>query len=223
MSERIDAIEYTSPEPGTRLFLDGPGEFLVQRVVDELLKLPVWQAVFGEFIDPYMRMDYPARAFPALRLYNDRATKETESWFIEGNLTADVIFPASIRRSQNQQLADSISSALLQQFRSTTFYNAVSEGIGVPGVLNELGKRFSIDKSLAFQWSEENLVPLTQIEINFKIDLRKWDDYLELSDRTKDKPFERTLGDLKRIVTQIQALRDDDEEELTVKADQDVT
>lgn len=219
MPERIDNVKYTKPAFGTTLFLDGPAEFLAFKVADEIKKLQVWNTMFGGFVDFYRRMDYPIRAFPALRIYNENATKQFESWFIEGDLLMDVIYPASIRRNETQQLQDTLSSALLQQFRSTTFFNSVAEGLGEPGTLNELGKRFSVDKSLGFEWNQ-NIVPLTQITVNFKIDLRKWDEYLTQSDRTKNLPFEKTLGDLERLVTTVAALRDDGETELEEKVDQ---
>jgi hypothetical protein len=90
----------------------------------------------------------------------------------------------------------------------------------VPG-LNELGKTFSVDKSMGFEWGD-NVVPLTQIRVNFRINLEQWDLYLERTNRTKDSPFEETLANLERIVSTVQALRDDSSQELTVGIDQKV-
>jgi hypothetical protein len=216
MSERIDQIQYTKESPGTTLFLDGPTEFLVASVVDQIKIIPQWKSIFGQFIDGYRRMDYPERSLPAMRVYNELYTKTFDSWFIEGDLKCDVIWPASIRRPETQQLPDTISAALLQQFRATPLFNAVS-GL-VPG-LNELGKTFGVDKSLGFEWNDK-VVPLTQITVNFRLDLRQWDLYLEASLRTKDDPFEETLGNLNRIAGTIQALREDLETELNVPFDQ---
>lgn len=213
MTERIDKFQ---PE----LFLDGPVEFLVKKVASEIANVEEFADIFSEFIDPYRRMDYPTRALPALRIYNEHSLKEFESWFIVGDLKLDVIFPPSIRRNETQQLQDTIAAALLQQFRRPTFFNTVGEG--VPG-LNELGKKFDVDKSLGFDWEKE-IVPLTQITLNFRLDLRIWDDYLENSLRTKDDPFNKTLGALKRIVTTIQGMRDNNETvDVTVPLDQQTT
>lgn len=221
--ERIDNIEYQNAEfPSTvegretTLFLTGPAEFLCATIVKKLLEEKVWRKIFGEFIDPYKRMDYGHRNFPAMRVYNNSYNKQTESWFVEGEITCDVIFPANIRRKETEQLPDTITAALMQQFRRPTFFEDMCKL--VPG-LNELGKRFDVDKSLAFEWGE-NLVPLTQVTLNFRIDLRKWDDYLESDNRTKDQPFERTLGDLEQIFSTIQGLRDDEEVDVTIEADQ---
>lgn len=218
MTERIDSLQYTTDVPGTTLFLDGPSEFLVAATAAKVGAIDQWAAIFGEFIDGYRRQDYPERSLPALRIYNELYTKQFESWFIEGDLKVDVIWPASIRRPETQQFPDTIAAALLQQFRSTKFFNAVSAL--VPG-LNELGKTFSVDKTLGFEWNEK-VVPLTQITVNFRIDLRQWDLYLEASLRTKDDPFEETLGNLNRIAGQIQALRDTLEKELNVPFDQKI-
>jgi hypothetical protein len=106
--------------------------------------------------------------------------------------------------------------ALLHQFRRPKFF--VEMGEVVPG-LNELGKRFEYDKSLGFEWND-TVVPLTQITLSFKIDLRAWDSYLEQTNRTKDSPFKETLGDLRRLVGVIQGLRDDLEKELDLGTNQ---
>src|SRR3990172_3801859 len=189
-------------------FFTGPAEFLVQETVRQLKLVPEWVKIFGQFIDFYKRMDYSMRSLPALRIYNDDARKDFESWFLEGDLKADIILPAVLRRNQLQQVQDTLSMALLQQFRRPLFFDTMSAK--VPG-LNELGKRFSVDKSLGFEW-EEQWVPLTQITINFRLDLRIWDDYLEETDRTKDSPFEAVLGDLRKIVSTIEGLKEGSQE-----------
>jgi hypothetical protein len=116
-----------------------------------------------------------------------------------------------------QKLPAIVTGALWQQFRATPFFNAVSAM--VPG-LNELGKVLSFDNSLGFEW-QDSVVPLTQFQINFRLDLRQWDLYLESTNREKDTPFEVTIGDLKTIVTNLQLLQDDNATvELTI-TDQD--
>jgi hypothetical protein len=211
MSERIDTLTYETDSTGAQVrqdpFYNGPAEFLVQEVVSELKQISEWTAIFGEFIDFYKRNDYPIRALPALRIYNDISNKQFESWFIEGDLKADIILPASLRRNELQQIQDTLAMALLQQFRRPTFFTKLCER--VPG-LNELGKAFSSDKSLGFEWGD-SWVPLTQITLNFRLDLRVWDEYLEQTDRVKDSPFEKVLGDLRQIVGTIKVIKDDGE------------
>lgn len=200
-------------------FLDGPTEFLTKHMALELLTVKQFKVIFGEFIDAYKRMDYPIRALPAIRIYNETWNKEADSGWILGEVLVDIIFPASIRRGQTQTLQDTVSAALCQQFRRPTFFLRLCDL--VPG-LNQLGKTVNVDKSLGFEWGED-IVPLTQIRLNFRLDLRVWDDYLEQQNRTKDEPFEQTLGDLETIETEIRGLRDDlTTVEATVSIDQTI-
>lgn len=204
---KYDRDEKTRAQISNVPFISGPGEFLVQQMALQLRQIPQWKKIFGDQIDFYKRMDYAITALPALRMYNDDFNKEFESWFIEGDVKADIILPASVRRNDLQQVQDTLSAALLQQFRRPLFFDALDAV--VPG-LNELGKRFTCNKALGFEF-EEAMVPLTQITINFRLDLRIWDDYLEETDRTKDSPFEEVLGNLENIVGTINGLKDDDE------------
>jgi hypothetical protein len=197
MSQRIDALN-DAP------FVDGPLEFVCQKVVD-VLKASEFSVLFGTSIDAYQRMDYSMRELPALRVYNQQLTKEFESWFIEGDILIDCIFPASLRRNSIQQIQDTVSAALLQQFRRPSMFDAVASG--VPG-LNELGKTFTMDKALGFEFGDQ-AVPLTQIRANVRLDLRQWDLYLEETDRTKDTPFAAILGDLETFKTQLDATTDE--------------
>jgi hypothetical protein len=199
MTERIDNLT-------PNLFLDGPTEFLVKRIASEIEKVPQFKKLFGDNIDPYEREDYSERALPALRIYNTQYTKEAESWFINGEIKMDVILPASLRRTNLQQVQDTIASALLQQFRRQTFFDKLDEAY-VPG-LNELGKVFSVNKEMGFNWGDF-IVPVTQISANFRLDLRIWDLHLTAEGRTKDDPFEVTLRPLERIISTIEALNSD--------------
>lgn len=228
MAERINTIVYETPSGTTRvegidttLFATGPGEFICSKICEALGLDPVWSTLFGDRIDSYKRMDYSIRELPALRIYNNTYRKMAESWFIEGSIVADIIFPPAIRRKKLEQIPDTVAAALLQQFRRPTFFEnlcAVTPG------LNQLGRTFDVDKALAFDFGENTLAPLTQVLINFKLDLRAWDDYLTSDYRTKDEPFARTLEDLARIVTTIQGLEADNETVgVEVDVDQDQT
>lgn len=212
---RLDELTGTLDKGLLSLFIDNPVEFLCAQLADSLLATSsyntdangdnVWAQIYGDSIDGYMRMDYDVRQLPALRIYNETGQKEHESWWITGDIKIDSIFPASVRRTETQQFQDTITGAIIQQFRSSDFFQAVEKK--VPG-LNELGKIVSWDKTLGFDF-EEGVVPLTQITLNFRLDQRIWDDYLESEGRTKQQPFAVTLGNLQKIASTIQALKDD--------------
>ena len=205
-------IKSIKPNP----FIDGPAEFLTKWVVIELSKVAQFKAIFGDFIDAYPREDYPVRALPALRVYNETYEKSFESWWITGDLILDVIYPASLRRSEHQEIPDVLSSALLQQFSRPTFFETLrTEVFG----LNELGKSFRVEKNLGFQRQEE-VVPLTRITANFRINIEEWRKHLEDTNRTVDEPFKETLGNLDLLAGIIQGLRDNDEIEVTMGTEQ---
>lgn len=208
MSERIDNIRTNLENNEPSIFIDSPGEFLVKTLAQLLRAEPHWAQIYADTIEPYMRQDYDVRDFPSLRIYCEGDHKDFESWFVEGDIKLDSILPPSIITARNltQQVQDSLSSAMLQQFRRTSFFNAVSAK--VPG-LNELGKRFTTDKTLGLSIAEDEYAPLTQMTVNFRIDLRQWDLYLTETLRTVDDPFDITLGNLQKIANVINGLRDD--------------
>jgi hypothetical protein len=198
--ERISLLT-SAPTP----FLDGPAEFLCKSVAEQLTAVRQWKAVFGEFIDGYKRMDYGIRNLPALRVYNNTASVSSQNGWLTGELIADAILPASLRRNELQQVQDTLSAALWQQFRRNEFFHTMR---ALVPALNELGRVVSVDKSLGYKWEEadDEVVPLTQFTINFKLDLRIWDDYLTEQCRTTDDPFERTLRNLELISNTIRGV-----------------
>lgn len=211
-----DRLEYLSPN----IFLDGPGDLLCKHICTEIAKVPQFLKIFSnaDGIVPYERDDFNFTMLPAMRCYSQRITKEHESHYINGEVQIDLILPPSIRRAEAQNFQDMLSSALMQQFRRPGMFGALRKV--VPG-LNELGKTFSVDKSLAMV-IQQNVCPVTQITLNFRLDLKEWDDYLEREGRTKEQPFEKTLEELTRIATTIKGLNDDETVNVTVQIDQQI-
>lgn len=219
MTERIDELQYAAPEKSstrelleTNLFLTQPGEFLVTALAAYLRADPVWNQLFGDYIEDYERMDFPMRSLPAMRIYCERYRKEYETWYESGDIIIDIIWPASIRRGDLNRLPQTIAGAMIQQLRRPTFFETICNL--VPG-LNELGKVVNADFDLGFKW-QDDIIPLTRITANFRILLSEWDEYLESDYRTRDEPFQRTLTDLKRIVTTIDALRNNDTDDVEI-------
>lgn len=189
------------------LFLDGPTEFLSKSICTALIAEPHFHEVFADNVVDYDKEDFSMRELPALRVYGFTYTKEHESHYINGDIKIDIILPAMIRREETEEIQGRLAAALLQQFRRPNFFQAMEEK--VPG-LNELGKVFSVDKSLGYQNDKTvDECPTTQITLNFRIDLKQWDAYLEEQGRTKEDPFDVTLKNLKRIATKIQGIRVD--------------
>ncbi len=199
MADRLDVLE--APD----WFLQ-PGDRIAETVANVIRTWPVFKRIFGDSIVDYKRTDFSARELPALRIYNDRGRNDSDTWYLGGDITLDIIFPASIRRSQTKRLPSLVTSALLALMRSQRFMAQVKEN--VPG-LNELGKTFGYDHSLGFIAADtEEINPLTQVTINFRILLAEWDEFLESDDRERDTPFERTLGDLETILLKIVGVND---------------
>lgn len=202
MAERIDKLT-TGPNP----FISSPGDLLAKTVSHLIGSVPQFKKIFGEFIDGYLRMDYAIRNLPALRIYQmESYTMTADNWFIDGQLECDALLPPQLRREDLHTVSDVITGALLQQFRRQPFFNEVRSA--VPAV-NYLGQSITVSKNRAFQFDEDLLVPACVLSVNFRVDLRAWDLYLEQTDRTKSDPFERTLADLDTISTIIDALNDD--------------
>lgn len=189
-----------------KLFLDGPGEAVVNSTVDEFKKIAQFQQLFSDSIANYERDDFGISSLPAIRFFNESYRKETESHYITGELKCDIILPPSLRREEVQNVQDVLSAAMIQQFRSPMFFEALK--IVIPG-LNELGKTFDVDKSKAMVWNDD-LCPMIRMTINFRIDQKIWDAYLEREGRTKDRPFEVTLGNLKKILGRIDGVPAED-------------
>ena len=211
-----DKLDQLTP----KLFLDGPGEFLASSVAKFLFQERHFAKVFGQSVDDYDREDYSIRELPALRVYNPGYRKEHESHYINGNLNMDVILPPSIRRIETESIPSRIAAALLQQFRSPCFFESMQKL--VPG-LNELGKIFEVDKNLTFQNTQmTDECPVVKIVLNFRIDLKQWDAYLEEQGRTLCDPFDVTLADLELIATTIQGIDDAGNVDITLNALQNI-
>lgn len=200
VEERIELLNSKNPNP----FIDSPGDFLAKHAMAEIMKESAFKKIFKDAVEAYERQDFGFNSLPAMRIYNLNMNKVQESHYIVGQLNVDVIFPASIARSEMQYMQDLVSGALLQQFRRPAFFAAMRTV--VPG-LNELGKEFSIDKSMGMV-VRQDVCPLTQIQANFRIDLKEWDAYLERECRTKDDPFRKTLETLDLVASTIEGMAD---------------
>lgn len=200
MKERIDILAAPS------WFLQ-PTDKIVPSVVEGLKAEPLFADMFGDAIEPYQRGDFSVRDLPALRVFDPSGKKDAETWYGDGVLRLEVIFPPAIRREELQAYPSLVRAALLAQFRREAFFQAVRAK--VPG-LNRLGWSFSWDNTLGFVARDtEEICPMVQITLDWRVDLAEWDRYLESDDRTVDEPFKQTLGDLRKMVATANAMLED--------------
>ncbi len=206
-----DLIEKLEINP----FIDGPTEALVKRVVANIIKVPEFKYIFGTSFDTYERFDYAYPQLPALRVYCLGFRKEADNGYITGMLNVDILYPANIRREETQYFQDVLCAALVQQFRRQNFFQTLVQE--VPG-LNQLGFTIDVNKEMGMVW-EDDILPMTKTLPNFRIDLKRWDDYLESTGRTTNDPFNVTLKNLKTIFARIVPTRDDGSEDLGAETD----
>jgi hypothetical protein len=81
--------------------------------------------------------------------------------------------------------------------------------------LNTLGKQMTWTPN-AEGVVESDQVPVTIIEVKYRIDLRAWYRALEFQDRTRDDPFEATLAQLAEIFGEYDGKKADNSTEVVV-------
>lgn len=219
------------------LFLEGPSQFLVPRLLTQLSKVAQMTQMFGPYKGvgvseqrwaDYQRFDWSLRQLPAIQLFeSDAETKQAENGFINGTVRMMVIWPASFRRSDLARIPKAFHSAMINFFGSDLSFALLDSQansdrtVVVPG-LNELGKEI-VDQKNVEGVVESELVPVTMIDIRFRIDLRQYYRFLESDNRTKELPFERTLADLKQVFGEYDGLPGNDTSEVETILEQDVT
>lgn len=197
------------------LFLTGAGEDLVPKLMLQLSKVKGFTELFGPYkVDAsgnkntdqqrwadYNRMDWSMRQLPAINVFESQVeTKQSDNAYLTGNISIQVYWPANFRRSDLARVPMAFRGALLNFFTSQYVDDMLDElyYIQRPAKvygLNELGK--------AATWSpnvegiiESELVPVTILEVPYRIDLRAWYRALEYMGRTKENPFIASLDDL---------------------------
>lgn len=204
----------------TTAFLEGPGQFIVLRLLQQMAKVKPFADLFGPLtVGPvvegsaldasqrwadYSRQDWSLRQLPVVNLYESGSEdKQSSNAYLTGELTLAVFWPASLRRSDWARVPAAFRGAILNFLESDLVQAMLDEHYSVerpekvPG-LNELGKNVT--------WSpvveglvESEMVPVTMVSIKYRVDLRSWYRYLEHTDRTKEQPFDKTLSDLTLI------------------------
>lgn len=198
------------------LFLTGPGQDLVPKLLMQLASVPGFTELFGPFTPQtstqntqtnkqrwadYNRWDWSIRQLPAINVYEaESEDKDSDNAFLRGTVNIQVFWPPSLRRSDWSRVPVAFKGAIENFFASQYVREMLDEiyfavrPMKVNG-LNELGK--------VLTWApnvegiiESDLVPVTLVAVKYRIDLRAWYRTLEFQNRTKEQPFAETLSDL---------------------------
>lgn len=189
----------------TLSFLSGPGEALVPYFLAALSACEPFAKIFGpaktkkgEWLSwaDYPRDDWSIRQLPAVNVYEGGTeTKQSPNGFLEGSLQVVVFWAPNLRRSDVSRMPAMFQAALLNFLESDACralldpHPAVNVDTKVPG-LNRLGAEVN--------WSpntegivEDELVPVTMVEVRYRVDLRRWYQFLESEGRTMSDPFRK--------------------------------
>jgi len=185
-----------------------PGMTLVKRILEAFAAIPQFQALFGKpsakgFDDAeqryacYERFDWSLRQLPAMALYeSEPEVKQSDNAFLDGSLRMMVFWPANFRRADLQQIPVAFKGAVLNFFASKYAFALLDPAPGVanatkvPG-LNKLGGELTWSPQVEGNVGGE-AVPVSIIDVKYRIDLRRWYQYLEEQGYTKDDPFNKT-------------------------------
>lgn len=214
--------------------LTGPGDDLVLKTIATMAAIPGFTAIFGPWTAPtgkpsddsqrwadYQRADWSLRQLPAINVFEAQNEDKTsdEAW-LNGTVSFQVFWPAAFRRSDMRRVEVEFKAAIDNFFSSQYAAQMLDElyYIQRPNKvygLNEYGKTKT--------WTpntqgvvEDELVPVTIIDVRYRIDLRAWYRALEFMSRTKDDPFDVTLGPLTEIYGQYDGVDDNGNTQVVV-------
>jgi hypothetical protein len=218
------------------LFLEGAGQYLVPRLIAQLAKVAPFATLFGPFVGidspkqrwaDYQRMDWSMRQLPAINVFEgEQESKQSDNGWDTGTIKIQVYWPASFRRSDLARIPKAFHSAILAFFTSDLAFALLDSrankdaSIIVPG-LNELGKEI-VDQKNMEGIVESELVPVTMLDVRFRIDLRAFYRFLESTNRTIGQPFEATLADLVEVKGEYDGVTDPAAEDVQAIVEDDI-
>jgi hypothetical protein len=199
-------------------FLSAPGDDLVAKLLLQLSRAGAFSKLFGPYkVNPklerdtdqqrwanYERGDWSIRQLPAINVFESGVeVKQSDNAFLTGSVMMQVFWPPNFRRPDTARVTATFKGILENFFASAYASDMLDElylverDSKVHG-LNELGKELNWTTNV-FGDVEKELVPVTMVDVRYKIDLRAWYRALEYMGRTKDEPFKALLDDLVRI------------------------
>jgi hypothetical protein len=213
----------------------GPTGTLVRRLLETLAGVKLsngtlfFQQLFGPFkaFDDinqrwscYSKFDWSLRQLPAISIYEgDPEIKQSDNGFLDGSLRLMVFWPASMRRPDLQQIPVLFKGAMQNFFTSQWCeglldpYPTLNLATKVPG-LNRLGREITWSPNTEGKLGEDT-VPVTILDVKYRIDLRRWNDYLVSQGMTPEDPFEVTLAAWAEISATYQGVVDGDQDPAT--------
>lgn len=218
-----DGVQLRASEFATATF-PTPTATLVKRLMETMASIKLFTNLFGpmtafDFDDQrwscYARADWSIRDLPAVNIYEGEPEQKTsDNAWLDGSVRIAVYWPPQLRRADYQQFPVLFKGAMQKFFTSKYMYPlldphpTVNVETKVPG-LNKFGSEISWTPQIEGAVQDTN-VPVTILDVKYRIDLRAWYRYLETQDFTKDDPFEATLHDWIRIQGGINGTTDGD-------------
>lgn len=201
------------------IFLTGPGEDLVAKTLLQMSKTEgvpngnsptfPFQILFGPYTPgsdqqrwaDYQRFDWTIRQLPVINIFEGQTQDRTsDQGWLNGSISFQVYWPPSQRRSDLSRIQKAFEG-IMEMFFSSRYVKSMLDEIyyiqreeKVYG-LNEYGKQMTWSPNVEGM-VEAELVPVTIVDVKYRIDLRSWYRALEFQDRTKDEPFKKPLSDL---------------------------
>ncbi len=203
------------------IFLTGPGESIVASTLLQMSSIQndtetAFTQLFGPYTPPppgqnttanqrwanYCRSDWSIRQLPAINVYEaETEDKTSRNAWLNGTIAFMILWGPNMRRSDWARVPMAFKGAFQNFFESQYVVAMLDElywiqrpGIKVPG-LNEYGKVMTWSPNVAGIVENEE-VPVTLINVRYRIDLRAWYRALQFQERTQAQPFKTPLAPL---------------------------
>ena len=190
-------------------FLTGPGEDLIPKTLTQLSSVPGFVALFGPYTfqkdqqrwADYERFDWSIPQLPAINIFESAGeNKDSDQAFLRGTVSIQVYWPPNFRRGDSRRVEAAFKGTLENFFNSQYVSQMLDELYFITRPMKVYGLN-EYGKTLTWLPNNEGIidnqaVPVTVMNVNYRIDLRAWGRALEYMNRTKAQPFQDTLYDL---------------------------
>lgn len=199
-----------------KALLSGPGSDLIPKMIMQMAKIKGFTGLFGPFKGfdgkgdteqrwaDYQRYDWSIRQLPAICAFESQTeSKESDNAFLNGTITIQIYWPPNFRRPDARRVEVAFKGAMENFFASKYTQTMLDELYWIERPekvygLNQLGKELTWTPNVE-SIVEDQLVPVTILDVRYRIDLRAWYRALEHMNRTREEPFLETLADLIEI------------------------